>query len=276
QQPRMQPPPQQWAHNAANDPWRNPTMPAVVQHTPQPQLPPIEQPERAQRKAPSHLALTITIASVVALLAGVLSAWGGLLIMGDSTGKMATSQGQERPKGDYQEVIAQVKSSVVTILVESDDATGNGSGWVLSEEGYIVTNDHVASIAEGDGDITVQLDDGRQLPAEVVGSAKSTDIAVLKVDAQLEPLAGNTAAPQVGDPVTAVGSPLGLSNAVTDGIVSAVDRPVSAEQPGEDPMVVAAIQTDAAINPGNSGGLLLNASGEVIGVNTLIYGFSND
>lgn len=275
QPPRPQQP-QQWAHNAANDPWRNPTMPAVVQRTPQPQLPPIERPEQAQRKTPAHLALTISIATVVAILAGVLSAWGGLLIMGDATGTMATSDASNKPRGDFQEIIAQVKPSVVTINVESGDAMGNGSGWVYSSEGYIVTNDHVASLAKDDSDISVQLDDGRSLPAEIVGSAKSTDIAVLKVDAELEPLSVQQDTPQVGDSVIAVGSPLGLANTVTDGIVSAVDRPVAAGQSEEDAMVVAAIQTDAAINPGNSGGPLLNSSGEVIGVNTLIYGFSND
>jgi putative serine protease PepD len=183
----------------------------------------------------------------------------------------------DRPLGDYQEIISEVLPSVVTIWVETDDGGGNGSGWVISSDGYIVTNHHVAALAEGkDAKMSVQFSDGREVSAEVVGSAKSTDIAVIKVeDVETKALpVANSDDLAVGDPVVAIGAPLGLSHTVTDGIISALDRPVSVEEGGET-TVMAGIQTDAAINPGNSGGPLFDAGGQVIGVNTLIYAFPN-
>lgn len=163
--------------------------------------------------------------------------------------------------------------SVVFISVEAGGETGVGSGFVMSADGYIVTNSHViASAADGEGGIEVKFSDGQTLPAEVVGHDVQYDIAVLRVDREgLAALQfGDSDAVLVGAPVVAVGAPLGLSNTVTAGIVSALDRPVTAGTSADSLSYINAIQTDAAINPGNSGGPLLDAAGRVIGVNSAL------
>ncbi|HKQ65149.1 MAG TPA: Do family serine endopeptidase, partial [Methylomirabilota bacterium] len=139
-----------------------------------------------------------------------------------------------------------------------------GSGFVLNSNGFIVTNNHVV---ENAADIQVKLDDGRELPAKVVGRDSKTDLALLKVDATGLPVIplGDSTALQVGEPVMAIGNPFGLEQTVTTGIVSATGR-VIGSGPYDN-----FIQTDASINPGNSGGPLINARGEVIGINTAIF-----
>jgi serine protease Do len=139
-----------------------------------------------------------------------------------------------------------------------------GSGFVLNSNGFIVTNNHVV---ENAADIQVKLDDGRELPAKVVGRDSKTDLALLKVDAIGLPVIplGDSTALQVGEPVMAIGNPFGLEQTVTTGIVSATGR-VIGSGPYDN-----FIQTDASINPGNSGGPLINARGEVIGINTAIF-----
>ncbi|MFC0530124.1 S1C family serine protease [Phytohabitans kaempferiae] len=142
-----------------------------------------------------------------------------------------------------------------------------GSGFAVDNQGHIITNNHV--VASGDA-VTVVGQDGRRLAAEVVGRDPGSDIAVLRVDptSGLRPLAlAQPGSTRVGEPVLAVGSPLGLSGTVTAGIVSALDRQVRLGNTGARRN---AIQTDASINPGNSGGPLVNARGEVVGVNTAI------
>jgi S1-C subfamily serine protease len=144
-----------------------------------------------------------------------------------------------------------------------------GSGFVIDGEGHILTNNHVV---EGANKITVKLGSSEtNYPAEVVGADPGTDIALLKVDApasQLHPLTlGNSAEAEVGDPVVAIGNPFGLDRTVTSGIVSALQRQIQAPNGFS---ISNVIQTDAAINPGNSGGPLLNADGEVIGINSQI------
>jgi serine protease Do len=139
-----------------------------------------------------------------------------------------------------------------------------GSGVILNANGYIVTNNHVV---ENAADIQVKLDDGRELPATVVGRDAKTDLALLKIDATGLPVIplGDSTALQVGEPVMAIGNPFGLEQTVTTGIVSATGR-VIGSGPYDN-----FIQTDASINPGNSGGPLINARGEVIGINTAIF-----
>jgi putative serine protease PepD len=167
--------------------------------------------------------------------------------------------------GDLSDIAAQVLPSVVSVQVRRGFAGATGSGFVIDRSGHILTNNHV--VAAG-GDVAVVLQSGRRIRATVVGRDAATDLAVLKVanPTGLEPLTlGRSADAAVGDPVLAVGSPLGLSGTVTAGIVSALDREVRlGSQRGT------ALQTDAPINPGNSGGPLVNARGEVIGVNTAI------
>ncbi|WP_127501114.1 S1C family serine protease [Actinoplanes solisilvae] len=163
---------------------------------------------------------------------------------------------------------ARVLPGVVSVQVRTASGGGSGSGFVFDDRGHIVTNNHVVAAGSG-GAITVVGSDGKRLNAEVVGTDPSNDIAVLRVDggAALDRLAlADPNATRVGEPVLAVGSPLGLSGTVTAGIVSALDRPVRLGGSSRQ----TAVQTDASINPGNSGGPLVNARGEVIGVNTAI------
>jgi putative serine protease PepD len=152
--------------------------------------------------------------------------------------------------------------------------SGTGSGFVLDTSGRIMTNNHVVAAAEG-GRLRVVLANGRRLNATLIGRSPSYDLAVIQVKASgLTPLpVGNSDASQVGEPVIAVGSPLGLPGTVTSGIVSARDRPVVVRETENADAPIAyinAIQTDAPINPGNSGGPLIDSNARVIGVNSAI------
>lgn len=166
---------------------------------------------------------------------------------------------------DVSDVVQKVRPSVVGVITESFQTystSSTGSGIILSEDGYIVTNNHVV---EGGDSIAVTLDDGETYAAELIGTDVKSDIAVLKIDAQNLPAAefGDSSQVEVGEAAIAIGNPLGLSGTVTAGIISAVDREI---QVGSSNMVL--LQTDASINPGNSGGALLNEYGQVIGVNS--------
>lgn len=166
---------------------------------------------------------------------------------------------------DVSDVVQKVRPSVVGVITESFQTystSSAGSGIILSEDGYIVTNNHVV---EGGDSISVTLDDGETYAAELIGTDVKSDIAVLKIDAQNLPAAefGDSSQVEVGEAAIAIGNPLGLNGTVTAGIISAVDREI---QVGSSNMVL--LQTDASINPGNSGGALLNEYGQVIGVNS--------
>jgi putative serine protease PepD len=169
-------------------------------------------------------------------------------------------------------VADRVLPSVVTIAASGPGGSGTGSGEVIKSDGYILTNNHVISIAANGGSVEVTFADGTSVPATIVGRDPLTDLAVLKVGQSdnLKPIAlGSSDSVQVGEPVIALGAPLGLSGTVTSGIVSAMDRTV--EVPGENDssaLLVSALQTDAAINPGNSGGALVNCNGDLVGVPT--------
>jgi putative serine protease PepD len=157
-------------------------------------------------------------------------------------------------------------------MIEAGD--GTGSGFVFDGSGRIMTNNHVVAAAEG-GRLRVVLANGRRLNATIVGRSPSYDLAVIQVKTSgLKPLVvGDSRASRVGEPVIAVGSPLGLAGTVTSGIVSARDRPVVVRETENADAPVAyinAIQTDAPINPGNSGGPLVDSSARVIGVNSAI------
>jgi putative serine protease PepD len=170
-------------------------------------------------------------------------------------------------------IAEQVLPSVVSIEVTSATGSSTGSGMVLRQDGYILTNHHVVvGGAEAGATVVVLLADGSQEPATIVGSTPDYDLAVLKIEVEgLVPLVlGDSDQVQVGDPVVAVGAPLGLAGTVTTGIVSALNRPVAAGDGTETTAFINALQTDAAINPGNSGGPLVNAAGEVVGINSAI------
>ncbi len=193
--------------------------------------------------------------------------------------------------GTVEKVASAVLPSVVKVNVTNQSGAGSGSGIVLSEDGEILTNNHVVAGADQNGSITVSFQDGNTLKAAVVGTDPLTDIAVIKAEGAsgLTPAAlGKSGELKVGQAVVAVGSPYGLNATVTSGIVSALNRPVSVstEQApqapqapfggqGADPQqnlstTYPAIQTDAAINPGNSGGPLVDLSGRVVGINSSI------
>ena len=162
--------------------------------------------------------------------------------------------------------------SVVTIHVRAGNAAGSGSGEVIRPDGYILTNNHVISAAAGGGSITVLFSDGASDPAHIVGRDIPTDLAVIKVDSHpaLQPITwGDSERLVIGQPVVALGAPLGLDSTVTSGIVSALDRSVNVPADnGRTALLVAAIQTDAAINPGNSGGALVDCATRLVGVPT--------
>ncbi len=210
-------------------------------------------------------------------------------------------------------IAAKVVPSVVTIEATSTGGGGTGSGVVLTEDGYVVTNTHVVTLdgATGDASIRVTTSDGRVFDAEVVGTDPTYDLAVIKLtDAEgLTPIEfGDSSDLNVGDPTIAVGAPLGLSNTVTTGIVSALNRSIEiassaapdsgdseddgqapeeqtpedqspfffdfgqgqSQAPAGESIKIAVIQTDAAINPGNSGGALVDSEGNLIGINVAI------
>ena len=187
-----------------------------------------------------------------------------------STGNTAASGASSAAVCNATSVADKVLPSVVTISARGTGGGGTGSGEVIKSDGYILTNNHVIAIAANGGSVEVLFSDGTSQPATIVGRDVTTDLAVLKVqDTQgLKPIAlGSSSSVQVGQPVVALGAPLGLSGTVTSGIVSALDRTV--EVPAEDnknALLVSAVQTDAAINPGNSGGALVNCADQLIGV----------
>ena len=174
----------------------------------------------------------------------------------------------------------QVLPSIVTIAASRGAQAGTGSGQIFQDGGYILTNDHVISVAAGGGNVSVRYSDGHSSDATIVGRDPSTDLAVLKVadGAKDYPVItlGSSASLRVGQPVVALGAPLGLASTVTSGIVSALDRYVPVPGDGVTHHLIGAIQTDAAINPGNSGGALVDCSGRLVGVNAAIATVPNE
>ncbi len=225
--------------------------------------------------------LRVGVAGLVAgaLIGGGAGAGTVVLLDRDGGGAGTTTSAQEvvieNPETATTATAAAAKAapSVVTLYVQGGGESGSGSGVVLTEDGFVLTNNHVVDVGGGSPQVQVRTADGTLYDAEVVGTEPGTDLAVVR----LQDAAGLTPATfadsdevQVGDVAVAIGAPLGLTNTVTDGIVSATNRAVQLGRQGEDATVIDAIQTDAAINPGNSGGALVNGAGEVIGINTAI------
>ena len=172
-----------------------------------------------------------------------------------------------------------VTPSVVSISATTSSGEGTGSGSIYksnSSSSYIITNNHVIEAAATTGTIKVELTNGEQYTAKIVGRDPGYDIAVLQIQiGNLPAIAlGDSSKVSVGDPVLAIGSPLGLASTVTSGIISALNRPVSTGT-ADAQSYVNAIQTDAAINPGNSGGALIDSQGRIIGVNSAIATLSS-
>ncbi len=277
-----------WATDApasvpTTDPWLPPSGTSLP---PQDTLTTAPSTERGRRAGVT----VVAVALVAGLLAGAAAAGAVVLATGSSNDDSGTSSfsasnspasstanasvDRSRPAGTVAAVASDVLPSVVSILESNGSSAGEGSGIILDTEGHILTNNHVVAEVANGGKLTVTFHDGSSANATIVGRDPMTDIAVIKVSNKsgLKPARlGSSASLQVGDQVIAIGSPLGLSGTVTQGIVSAINRPVVTDQESDDATAaISAIQTDAAINPGNSGGALVDADGSVIGINSAI------
>ena len=241
------------------------------------------------KKGPGWVALLCAMLLTIGLTLGaVFYARPALLRASAPTnlngGTVATVPASNSSGTDWTDVAAAVSPAVVTIQTQGASSGGTGSGVIYDAQGDIVTNYHVIASVLGGGQIQVTLADGRLYSAKVVGHDKTTDLAVIRLDNPPSNLTvarfASSANLEVGAPVMAIGAPLGLSNTVTTGIVSALNRPVEVSmdedsssqdtQASSDLVVTNAIQIDASINPGNSGGPLFDASGAVIGINSSI------
>ncbi len=234
-------------------------------------------PDAGQASRRGYLRSSIAVvATVLALIVGV--------VIGVVVGRALAAPAVASAAGDAAGSVCPATTvattglpSVVTVSAQSGagGGGGTGSGEIIRQDGYILTNDHVISVAGNGGAVSVRYSDGRSSPATIVGRDILTDLAVLKASdgaAGLPVIAlGSSQGLVVGQPVVALGAPLGLVDTVTSGIISAMDREVALPADlGQTAHLVGAIQTDAAINPGNSGGALVNCESQLIGVNTAI------
>ncbi|MGY1737127.1 S1C family serine protease [Geodermatophilus sp. SYSU D00684] len=281
-----------WKPDAKSDPWRDPhapaglTGPAVFEEESE-QAGPVVVDRKGRRKLRLRdLSVRVALLVVLAvLLAGALGGGVGYLLtreasetplLAPGTALSETDEGISREPGSVSDIAGRVAPAVVSIEVRIGDAGATGSGVVIDGEGgYIVTNNHVISGADGveGAEIRAVFSDGSGSAARIVGRDPASDIAVVKVEKPglVTASLGDSDDVVVGDPVVAIGSPLGLAGTVTSGIVSALDRPVRLAGEGSDTnAVISAVQTDAPINPGNSGGALVDGTGAVIGINTAI------
>ncbi|HLJ82072.1 MAG TPA: trypsin-like peptidase domain-containing protein [Ktedonobacterales bacterium] len=223
-------------------------------------------PRNTERKLPIH---PLWLAAIAAALFGLVFGVGA--VAGSPSTSSATSSA---PSGTTIEettinTIQAVDPSVVQIQGRGGAAGGSvGSGEILTTSGYIVTNDHVV---RGSSRLSVLLTDGRQISAQLIGEAPTEDLAVLKISASnLKPIAvGDSSQVQVGEYALAIGSPLGLEQSATSGIISALNRQANENVDGRVVTITGLIQTSAPINPGNSGGALVNLKGQLIGIPTL-------
>jgi S1-C subfamily serine protease len=286
-----------WDSDAAHDPWRDPAAGAIIG-------PPAVGPDRdgdgdkpAAKPAAQLLSLPevlfgrrVKVSALVflAVFALVIGVGGGIAAYfvadrGDQLYSDATlaevQPVKERPPGSVADIAKRVRPAVVTIEVRSDQGSGVGSGAVIDSAGYILTNEHVVTlggvVTQGQR-ITVVFNDGQRAEAKLVGADPKMDLAVVKVDTDVSTVIqlGKSSDLAVGDTVLAIGSPLGETDTVTQGIVSALNRPIVVGEEDGQPAVYDAIQTDAAINHGNSGGPLVDSSGALVGINTSIISTS--
>lgn len=228
-----------------------------------------------QKKGMSKGAMAALLVGAMLISGGIggvvgASVSGPSSVLGGAAGIVPDSKPTD---GTVESVAEKVVPSVVSITAAGRSQGGEGSGVVLSADGMILTNAHVANAGGRNGQLQVTFSDGTVADAELVGDDPGSDIAVIRADRQdLTPIqVGTSDNLLVGQDVVAIGSPLGLSGTVTTGIVSALDRPVMAGGENSDQSTVLdAIQTDAAINPGNSGGALVDMGGNLVGINSAI------
>jgi putative serine protease PepD len=269
---------------------QNPVGPAAVTSSTQPQGNP-------RPKGRRRIAELSAVASLAALLASGGTYAAAQLTSQDTQPPSAASSSATLGRGtdsapviqadaavpNWTATAAAVAPSVVSITATLRGGEAEGSGVIIDHHGHVLTNNHVVS---GATSLTVTLADGRTYKATARGTDPSTDLAVVTIEnapASLTPIAlGDSTKLKVGEPVMAIGNPLGLSGTVTTGIVSALNRPVTTSDNAQqsdpfggqtatsEPVVTNAIQTSAAINPGNSGGALVNAAGQLVGINSAI------
>jgi S1-C subfamily serine protease len=288
-EPKEQEPPL-W--NSTSDPWRDPGAGAVLAG---PAVPAEDEEKPAKRPPGALLSLpevlfgrrvqpkALAFLGVVALLVGAVGGLVGWWVAdtgSELTGSATISEAEaakERPAGSVAEIAKRVAPAVVSLEVfkPGADSGEQGSGVMIDPQGYILTNEHVISSASADPGVKVTaiFIDGTRTDAKLVGSDQKTDLAVVKVNVTNPTVLqiGKSSDLQVGDTVMAIGSPLALQNSVTAGIVSALNRPITAGgDNGAPPVTYEAIQTDAAINHGNSGGALVDATGALVGINSSI------
>jgi S1-C subfamily serine protease len=290
-----------WKEDAPHDPWRNPQSPfwlgrgaifaggrpaqldpaedeeaadELLEPEEQDAEPPPDNVRRGRFGLPSAL-FTLLIALIAGLVGGGAGWWltdnvrDALHRPDVNIAKVETPT--KREAGSVADVARRVGPAVVSIAVKTDQEFDIGSGVVIDSQGDVLTNNHVIAAAANGGDIVVTFSNESTARAKIVGRDPTSDLAVIKVpnDELTVAQLGDSDKLAVGDPVIAIGSPLGLQGTVTEGIVSALNRPVHAgSEDGSADAYLDAIQTDAAINPGNSGGALVNASGAVIGINS--------
>ncbi|MCP2165583.1 S1C family serine protease [Goodfellowiella coeruleoviolacea] len=281
-----------WSEHDQADPWRNPAAGAVLGPPALGEKTTEEAPEQGlvgrqfsvpellfgRRVKPSGLVLFLVAALAVGAVGGLVG-WGIARAGNPLTDAEVTlaqvAPGKERPVGSVAEIADRVTPSVVSIEVVGAQTAQSGSGVVIDGNGYILTNNHVVSAVDADQTvkITSVFTDGTRAESRVVGRDPKTDLAVIKVEVTNPTVIqlGDANNLKVGDTVIAVGSPLTLANTVTEGIVSALHRPVTAAgEGGGEQVTYDAIQTDAAINPGNSGGALVDSTGALVGINSSI------
>lgn len=262
---------QAWMHMADTDP-DHPSVIVPSPHTPLPVVP--SKPGKGGRglRTGAVLALIVLLAAIFGV--GLFAGWqfsrtaaSGASSATTTQATTAAAQATATIQTAQEAAIAKVKSSVVEVNVTTASGSAVGSGVIVDTRGYIVTNNHVVSGAQS---IEVTLSDGTHLTASLVGTDATHDLAVLKITTQVKLTAvtfGDTSKLAVGQDVLAIGNPLGITETVTQGIVSALGRTVSEGQGGA--TITNAIQTDAAINPGNSGGALIDLQGNLIGIPTV-------
>jgi len=290
-EPQPDPEPPLWSEREEERGWRDPGAPAVLgpPALDEEQEQDAEQVEGARlslrellfgrRVQPSALVVLLVAALLVGAVGGLvgrLTAEGGNPLTDPDVTLAQVAPAEDRPAGSISDVANRVLPAVVSIEVTLGDGGGTGSGVVIDGAGYVLTNNHVISIAakEQRAKITVVFNDGTRAEGRIVGRDPKSDLAVLKVEVANPTVIqlGRSSDLRVGDRVIAIGSPLRLAGTVTEGIVSALNRPVRLEPDAttDTNAVINAIQTDAAINHGNSGGALVDGRGALVGINTAI------
>ena len=242
---------------------------------------PLFVPPQPQRKPRRGTAVLVGAAVLAAVVGGGTGAWVTTSVASPSTvaSSVSGSTTGTTASNTTAGTVSSVAAAGLPVVVKISNSQGLGSGVIISSDGLILTNNHVVSTG---GPFTVTFNDGSTAKATVVGTDPTTDLAVVKaqgVSGLKAAVFGDSSQVKVGDQVVAIGAPEGLQGTVTSGIVSALNRTVSASDnqggnpyaPSSKTTYKGAIQTDASINPGNSGGPLFNLQGQVIGINSSIY-----